>query len=250
MLSEWMVEVPDDLQDNWMMVVCPIGQRCLVISSRSTTTAYSRSGHCLRNFPSLLPGGCKQAYHTASDHCILDCIYHEASRTFFIVDLMCWKGHPVYDSDTEFRFYWLRTKLNEECDALSTTSRVNPYKFLPLTSYPSTHSSLAKVLGSKWPLEVDGLLFFHKEAHYILGRSPLALWLKPHMVTDLLGVPVSQEFLDCAPVMASDGVKMETGTEGAAAGGKRAGQKEGEQKKRKRSSEKTEAMESAACTSA
>lgn len=34
-----------------------------------------------------------------SDYTVLDCIYSELTRTFYILDLMCWKGHPVYDSE-------------------------------------------------------------------------------------------------------------------------------------------------------
>lgn len=33
MLSEWLVDVPDDLQQEWLMVLCPFGKRNLVIAS-------------------------------------------------------------------------------------------------------------------------------------------------------------------------------------------------------------------------
>ena len=32
MLSEWLVDVPDDLVQEWVMVVCPMGKRNLVIA--------------------------------------------------------------------------------------------------------------------------------------------------------------------------------------------------------------------------
>lgn len=32
MLSEWMLEVPQDLTDKWIMVPCPIGKRSLLIA--------------------------------------------------------------------------------------------------------------------------------------------------------------------------------------------------------------------------
>lgn len=32
MLSEWLVDVPDDLVQEWFMVVCPLGKRNLVIA--------------------------------------------------------------------------------------------------------------------------------------------------------------------------------------------------------------------------
>ncbi|KRY51412.1 Snurportin-1 [Trichinella britovi] len=33
MESEWMVDVPDDLETNWLLVPCPMGKRCLLISN-------------------------------------------------------------------------------------------------------------------------------------------------------------------------------------------------------------------------
>lgn len=202
MLSEWMVDVPEDFEENWKFVVCPIGKRCLVISRYGTTTAYSRSGEFLNNFPSLLPGGCARTYRLASrDYCILDCIYHEISRVFYVLDVMCWGGHPVYDSDMEFRSYWKETKLYDEGDRLSKYSRINPLTFKNLDYYPCAKEKLTEVLSGKWPVEVDGLLFVHKEAHYTTGHSPLAVWIKPQMVQEVLKIPVSEEFLSCAPTL-------------------------------------------------
>ena len=202
MLSEWMIDVPEDFEENWKFVVCPIGKRCLVISNYGTTTAYSRSGEFFKNFPSLLPGGCAHTYRLAArDYCILDCIYHEISRVFHVLDVMCWGGHPVYDSDMEFRIYWKETKLHDEGDRLGKYSRINPLTFKNLDYYPCTKEKLSEVLGGKWSLEVDGLLFIHKGAHYTTGRSPLAAWLKPQMVQEVLKIPVSEEFLSCAPTL-------------------------------------------------
>jgi len=33
MLSEWMLEIPDNFADDWVMVPCPVGKRSLVIAS-------------------------------------------------------------------------------------------------------------------------------------------------------------------------------------------------------------------------
>ena len=207
MLSEWLLGVPQAFEQEWLMVVCPVGRRSLVVATRKTTSAYSRSGQCLNNFPSLLPGGCHRTHRTADDFTILDCIHHEASRTYYVLDVMCWRGHPVYNCDTEFRMFWLRTKLAEAGEAVAGHSRINPLRFLPLDNCPCDRASVAAVLAQRWPVQVDGLLFLHRRAHYTTGRSPLALWLKPHMVPDLLSIPVSQEFLDCAPTLSH--VEME-----------------------------------------
>ena len=34
-----------------------------------------------------------------SDNVILDCIFHEVEKTFYVLDIMSWNGHPTYDSD-------------------------------------------------------------------------------------------------------------------------------------------------------
>ena len=39
-------------------------------------------------------------------------------------------------------------------------------------------------------LQLDGLLFFHKQTHYTIGSTPLVTWLKPYMVPDILGIEV------------------------------------------------------------
>lgn len=33
MLSEWLEEIPFDFEKKWIMVVCPVGKRCLIIAS-------------------------------------------------------------------------------------------------------------------------------------------------------------------------------------------------------------------------
>lgn len=209
MLSEWLVDIPVDFEENWYAIVCPIAKRCLVLSVKGTTTVYSRSGHRINRFPSGLPGGCRsKRQFSAKDYCILDCLYHESLQTFFVMDIMCWRGHPVYDCDTEFRLYWLTSKLSEVGDDLLNQTILNPYKFIPLEFHMCTMSTLSQIFSIKYPIEVDGVLFLHKSTHYILGRSPLALWLKPHMIPDILNIPVAQEFLQCAPSL-QDG-SMET----------------------------------------
>ncbi len=36
-------------------------------------------------------------------YCILDCIYHGPDRTYYVVDVMCWKAYQLFDSTTQFR---------------------------------------------------------------------------------------------------------------------------------------------------
>ncbi|XP_063201617.1 snurportin-1 isoform X2 [Chroicocephalus ridibundus] len=171
MLSEWLVDVPLDLEQEWVVVVCPVGKRALVVASRGTTAAYTKSGFCVNRFPSLLPGGNRHNSTSEKVYSILDCIYNEVKQTYYILDVMCWRGHPVYDCQTDFRFFWLFSKIQEE-EGLGEKSRINP---------------------------VDGLLFYHKQTHYTPGSTPLVGWLRPYMVPEILGLTVPATALTAKP---------------------------------------------------
>ncbi|XP_020603240.1 snurportin-1-like isoform X1 [Orbicella faveolata] len=198
MLSEWLVDVPDDLVQEWFMVVCPMGRRNLVIAANGFTAAYTKSGYRVNKFSSLLPGGSPKTLKPG-DHTILDCIFNEVTNTFYVLDVMSWRGHPVYDSETDFRFYWLQTKLQEE-PLVTQVSTQNPYRFVSLPHCPCDDTSIQQALsGASSASEVDGLLFFHKRTHYTCGRTPLVGWLKPHMLPEILGVSVPEAYLEKAP---------------------------------------------------
>ena len=47
--------------------------------------------------------------------------------------------------------------------------------------------------------QLDGLLFYHKRAHYAFGTTPLVLWLKAFMLPEILGVPVSAQHMAQRP---------------------------------------------------
>ncbi|XP_054721415.1 snurportin-1-like [Uloborus diversus] len=100
MLSEWLVEVPNDLAEEWILVLCPVGKRCLVISTRGVTKAYARNGYFLQSFQSLIPGGSRKVQDASGGaYTILDCIYVELTKTYYVLDVMCWNSHPLYDSE-------------------------------------------------------------------------------------------------------------------------------------------------------
>ncbi len=52
-------------------------------------------------------------------------------------------------------------------------------------------------------LQVDGLLFYHRQTHYTPGSTPLVGWLRPYMVTDILGMEVPVGPLTTKPEYAS-----------------------------------------------
>lgn len=40
MLSEWLVDIPEELDDSWNMVPCPEGKRTLVVAAKVTVVDY------------------------------------------------------------------------------------------------------------------------------------------------------------------------------------------------------------------
>ncbi len=61
-IPEYMVEIPPDLKENWLIVPKPEGVRCLVISSNGITTSRKKNGKILAKFQSLLPDGSLYAF--------------------------------------------------------------------------------------------------------------------------------------------------------------------------------------------
>lgn len=99
----------------------------------------------------------------------------------------------------EFRFYWLKSKM-EEMPSLSELSGDNAFVFTSLAYHQCSVSTMTSVMASESLFgqdgpALDGLLFYHSEAHYVPGRTPLVGWLKPHMMATVLSVPVASVYL-------------------------------------------------------
>lgn len=213
MSAEWMVDLPPDLTEQWFVAARPAGRRCLVVASGGITKSHGRSGKP-RTFPSALPSG-SRATRAGLSTCELDCIYREADSTYFVVDVLGWKGQAMRDCPSEFRLYWLSTKLAESRAHEATSS--NPCRFVPLAYAPCTPEHLQHAYSGDSPVPLapppppcdsamdsaddgaaamdadgtsatadsaaaatsapwrDGLLFLHREALYEAGASPLLL---------------------------------------------------------------------------
>lgn len=204
MLSEWLVETPEDLETNWYLVLCPVGKRSLIVTSNGSTMSYTKSGYCVNRFPSHLPGG-NRRQPRGNNFTVLDCIFSEIERTYYVLDIMCWNGHPVFDSETEFRFYWLNTKLDEVTMVGEHSSR-NPYRFVALPCYPCSPAELERVMWSPLPFSqpLDGLLFYNRQTHYMHGPTPLVGWLKAYMMPEMLGIKVPETYLMERPAKYTD----------------------------------------------
>ncbi|KAG7394771.1 hypothetical protein PHYBOEH_004677 [Phytophthora boehmeriae] len=180
MVPEWLIDVPADLDgrgsalgEGWYVLPRPEGKRCLVVSNGGITLARIPSGSILKKFPSALPCGSHKTNRSSGSYCILDCIFQEQDKTFYVLDVMCWKGYLLYNCTTEFRLYWMRDKLSEGATAAVTPA--NPFRFLPTPCYESDPAGIMAAYSTTFPFLKDGLLFYMKAGHYDLGLSPLAL---------------------------------------------------------------------------
>ena len=115
----------------------PEGQRCLVIAGHGKTISRQRTGAILHSFPSALPNGSRATGAASDIFCILDCIFHEPDATYYVMDLLCWKGYSLYSCTAEFRLYWVSTKLSE-ADVGARPGDQHRFAFVPVPALPCT----------------------------------------------------------------------------------------------------------------
>jgi hypothetical protein len=187
MISEKLMEIPEDFQTNWISVKVPDGIPCLVISYNGKTVSRRDDGTIIETFYSNIPGG-NPLSRDFQNYSILDCMYCEEVNTYYIKDIMCWKGYPTYDCEAEFRFFWIQTKVNEI--DLKTCNRYNQHSFIPLPACYCQPNELIQFLNANddnltshceniiGPIKPPStILFYNKESHYILGSTPLCCHL-------------------------------------------------------------------------
>ncbi|KAL0103479.1 hypothetical protein PUN28_017615 [Cardiocondyla obscurior] len=187
MLSEWMLDVPQDLIENWIMVPCPTGNRVRLISGRGETKAYSRKGNIHGVFPSALPGGNPNSDTHAS--AAIDCIWIKSRKLFYILDVLYWNQLPFTNCEAEFRLFWINNKFKETPEFRERNTDTNRYPILPSQNIDCNcdfNLALANINDELHPL--DGFLFYHRKALYTFGQTPLVTWLKPFMLPEVLGV--------------------------------------------------------------
>ncbi|BBN06619.1 snurportin-1 [Marchantia polymorpha subsp. ruderalis] len=185
MLPEWMIDIPPRLKTDWYVMSRPAGVRCVVVSSNGTTVSRQRNGRVLHHFPSALPNGARtrDVSCASSVFCILDCIFHEPDKTYYVLDLMCWRGYSLYDCNTEFRFFWMNSKL-AETDALKPASQYHRYRFSVLPVYECDVGGLQAAYSAPVPFTRDGIIFINRHAHYVLGSTPLSLLWKDSICSE------------------------------------------------------------------
>eukprot|EP00898_Chlorokybus_atmophyticus_P001070 jgi/Chlat1/1964/Chrsp158S08702 len=115
--------------------------------------------------------------------------------------MLCWNGVSFYDCSADFRVCWAQSKL-DECGATNPPSHKHKFRFAAVPSYPCDAVALQRAYEGAVPFTRDGLIFYNKQAHYVLGFTPLMLlWKDTHcsqyfVETDAQGnVPTRQQVL-------------------------------------------------------
>jgi hypothetical protein len=193
MVPEWMTEPPASLATEWLVVPRPEGKRCVLVSSGGRTVSRGRNGKVMHRFRSGLPGGGggrgsggrgaggggrgDSEYDTRGS--VLDAIFVGDTQTYYVLDVMCWRGCLYYDCPTDFRFFWLHTKMQEEHSSISAGAGGGDQGFAvtPLPYYAASPEAVSGLVANagQYPFSIDGLLFYNLAAHYTVGPSPLHL---------------------------------------------------------------------------
>lgn len=200
-VPEWLVEMPGDLcatgddaegGHGWFVMARPEGRRCLMVASGGATVTRLATGDILHRFPSALPNGSARSKGPKDGWTLLDCVYHEANQTYFVLDLLCWRNMELYDCTCEFRLFFLRSKFAEDLHPLPADEAARSFRLVPLLYSNSDPAGIRKAYADAVPFVRDGLLFFERQGYYVFGLSPLALvWKDQQSSRYFLSQPLS-----------------------------------------------------------
>jgi hypothetical protein len=74
---------------------------------------------------------------------------------------MCWRGYSLYDCSSEFRFFWMNSKL-AETNALQPSSAHHRYRFSIVPVYECDIAGLQCAYSQPMPFTKDGVLFYNR----------------------------------------------------------------------------------------
>lgn len=188
MQSEWLVDIPSNFSD-WIVKVVPFGKRRVLDAQFGRTTLYDKKGRQTNRFWTDLPGGNKR---NNTSQTLLDGIYNEIDRTFYILDVIVWDGYDYSECETEFRFFWLEQKIIEISDRGSMSIAL-----VPSCPMDDIHRLFTQDLAEFYGYDIyaDGILFYHKELHYHGGVTPLVGWLKPDMIHEQFDITPHSSYM-------------------------------------------------------
>ncbi|XP_056629662.1 snurportin-1 [Diorhabda sublineata] len=199
MLTEWFIDIPDDLEENWLCKFAPEGFRVLLLAYKRRTLFFTIKSRYLFKLKTHFPGG---GGINATGVTVLDCIFNKRNKTFFVLDCLYWSAMYTLDSEANFRFYWLKTKFYEMPELYKSVSK--KYTFHLIEAIPLERSLLQEKIFQVLKLEekeilYDGIVCYHSCGFYTFSYSPLATWLYCYMLPEKLGIDVPEVYLAKKP---------------------------------------------------
>ena len=173
---------PSPEEPGWFVLPRVEGKRCLVISSNGRTVSRDKNGIIIHQFDSPLPSGSQKLRSCGSQgmFCILDCTYNVDLNTYFVMDLLCWKGQSLYGCSASMRFYWAKERLEEVGIGSSPSpSPIWNHGFSLVPRLPCSRSNIEYILSNQFAFgfPLDGLLFVARGGYYEPDSQPSPLML-------------------------------------------------------------------------
>ncbi|CAG9855980.1 unnamed protein product [Phyllotreta striolata] len=197
MITEWFLDIPEDLEENWFVKLVPEGFRILLVARNQHTFIYNNKGRFLFRIKTNFPGGGNGKENGTT---VLDCVCNKKINTVFILDCLFWNSMSTIDSEASFRFYWLANKFKENPEL----GQFWKYKFVLVEALPAERSLIQDKMFQTMTVEshsllYEGITFYHKESQYTFGYTPLATWLASYMLPEKLGIDIPEIYLGKRP---------------------------------------------------
>lgn len=90
----------------------------------------------------------------------------------------------------------MRSRFSEAPDDFTAYGK-NSFTFNVLLDHPADIEIIRSELwqyGTRNKIICDGLIFYHREAPYISGQTPLVTWLRPFMLPEKLNIRIPLEY--------------------------------------------------------
>ncbi|KAE9549488.1 hypothetical protein FO519_007299 [Halicephalobus sp. NKZ332] len=201
MFSEWLIDIPDELQESWNMVTCPVGKRVLVVAKEGTTRIFNKVGLLLGEIKSGLSGGGPGSKHGMT---ILDCIRLKDNKRFYVLDVLYASGMYFNEVEASIRFSMLPSIVEEaDINRKQMKKNSNVPVFLIPQNCRCLKEEMTRLMNMDIDFELDGLLFYNDKGWYIPGYTPLVGWLKPWMMAEVLGIEIADRYKQDRPSVVS-----------------------------------------------
>ncbi|CAD5212453.1 unnamed protein product [Bursaphelenchus okinawaensis] len=178
MYSEWLIDIPEDISENWLALPAPAGKRVLVLAEHQYTFIYDKKGSQLSRFKSTL--------NNRSQTSLIDGIL--TRNTIYVIDYLTTNDLPLEECEYDCRRMMGSSFLRE--NGVFNNS-FGQFKFVELPAVKASKEELTKLMAQTYDYELDGILFYYTKCHYYSGQTPLAVWLKPWMMPEILGVSIN-----------------------------------------------------------